>query len=174
MRLASPFTLFISFFICIASLYSQSVFAGITEKEALSKLSFIVGDWIGVSNSYENGEKNESIPVREKVTYQLGGNLINLVVSSPALELQTIVRYSVEDRKYYYHPFTKDSTGEFEGYFEDDKFIVKISETYRLTFEKTKTGFREFGTKLINGKWLKNFQDDLHNIETTKMDSSGF
>ncbi|GFD68669.1 hypothetical protein [Alteromonas sp. KUL106] len=165
MRIARPFTLFISFFIGMTSLYSHIALAQTAEAEALSKLSFIVGDWLGVSSSYENGEKIKSIPVREKVTYQLEGNLINLVVSSPALKLQTIVRYSVEDEKYYYHPFTKNSTGEYEGYLEGEKFIVKISETYRLTFEKTDTGFREFGTKLVKGEWVKNFQDDLYNIK---------
>lgn len=172
MRLVRPFTQLISFSIGITSLYSHIVLAQTTEAEALSKLSFVVGDWLGVSSSYKNGEIIKSIPVREKVTYQLEGNLINIVVSSPALKLQTIVRYSVDDGKYYYHPFTKNSTGEYEGYLEGEKFIVKISQTYRLTFERTDTGFREFGTKLVKGEWVKNFQDDLYDIKTTKIDYS--
>lgn len=162
--------LFFTCFISITSLHSHGVFAQTTEKEALSRLSFMVGDWIGVSTSYKKDGSSKSIPVREKVSYQLEGNLINLMVSSPALKLQTVVRYSVEDGKYYYHPFTKNSTGEFEGFMDDEKFVVKFNDTYRLTFEKTDSGFREYGMKLKDGEWVKNFQDELHSTDTVRID----
>lgn len=161
-------SLFFVALVGISGAHSLPVLAQTTEKEALSKLSFMIGDWVGTSISYEKDGSSESISVREKIAYQLSGNLINLLVSSNALELQTVVRYSVEDGKYYYHPFTKNSTGEFEGIMEDEKFVVKINDTYRLTFEKTNTGFREYGTRLKDGKWIKAFQDELHSINNVQ------
>lgn len=162
--------LYVAALVGISGSHSFSVLAQTTEKEALSKLSFMIGDWVGTSTSYDQDGSSESISVKEKVAYQLSGNLINLIVSSEALELQTVVRYSVEDGKYYYHPFTKNSTGEFEGFMDDEKFVVKFNDTYRLTFEKTDSGFREYGMKLKDGEWVKNFQDELHSTDTVRID----
>lgn len=137
--------------------YSQE-----TEKQALQKLSFLIGDWKGDSFSYgKDGVKK--VTVEERVNYIMNGNLIQLNVKSPWIQLHTIISYNVKDKKYYYYPFSKKGNKQgYKGEIVDGKFMVYFNDTRRLTFTKTKKGeFHEFGERLVNGNWEKYFEDVL-------------
>jgi len=132
-----------------------------TEKEALMRLSFMMGNWEGVSTSYNDGSE-KTVNVVERVKYIMGGDLMVLDVKSPSIELHTIISYSVSDKSYYYQPNTKSRGGRYKARFENDQFLVTLSDKVRLTFERTEVGeFHEYGEKLVNGKWEKYFEDVL-------------
>ena len=47
-------------------------------KEKMAQLDFLIGDWVGVSASFENGIKKQEIPAFEKIAYQLDGHIITI------------------------------------------------------------------------------------------------
>ncbi|WP_442265689.1 hypothetical protein ACSIGC_15525 [Tenacibaculum sp. ZS6-P6] len=133
-----------------------------SEKQALQKLSFLIGDWQGTSISYgKDGVKKVS--VTENVSYLMDGNLIQLNVKSPWIALHTIVSYNLKDKNYYYYPFTKNGNKQgYKGEVVDGNFMVYFNESRRLIFTKTEKGeFHEFGERLVNGVWEKYFEDIL-------------
>ncbi|TCI92679.1 hypothetical protein [Tenacibaculum sp. M341] len=140
------------------NLYSQT-----TEKEALKKLSFIIGNWEGKSISYNDNNETKEVAVVENVQYIMDGNLISLDVKSPWIALHTIISYSTKDKKYYYYPFSKEGNKKgYEGRIEGDRFLVYFNASGRLTFTRTAKGeFHEYGEKLVDGKWKKYFEDIL-------------
>ncbi|SNR16808.1 hypothetical protein [Tenacibaculum jejuense] len=149
--------LIIGFFFVVFMVNAQE-----SEKQALQKLSFLIGDWEGTSTSYgKNGVKK--VPVTENVSYLLDGNLIQLNVKSEWIALHTIISYNVKDKKYYYYPFTKNGNKQgYKGEIVEGKFMVYFNESRRLTFTKTEKGeFHEFGERLVNGNWEKYFEDIL-------------
>ncbi len=133
-----------------------------TEKEALGKLSFMIGNWEGNSTAFLE-KSNKSVDVTENVSYKMNGSLVVLDVKSPWIELHTIISYSVKDQCYYYHPFSKKGLRDkYKGNFEDNVFRVYFSKERRLTFTLTKEDyFHEFGENLKDGKWEKYFEDIL-------------
>ncbi len=137
------------------------------EKEALSKLSFMTGNWKGVSISYGKNGK-QKVDVTEDVHYIMDGDLLILNVKSPWIALHTIVSYNVKEKTYYYSPFSKKGNKKgYKGTYEDGKFKVYFNENRRLTFTKTTQGeFHEYGEKLQDGKWEKYFEDILKPVES--------
>jgi len=136
------------------------------EKEALAKLSFMTGDWKGVSTSF-NGDTKKEVEVTEKAYYIMDGDLLILDVKSPNIELHTVISYSVKEKTYYYHPFSKKGRSSAKGIYKNNMFIVNFSSTKRLIFKRNKSGaFQEYGENLVNGKWEKYFEDILYS--TTK------
>ncbi|WP_248724178.1 RidA family protein [Seonamhaeicola sp. ML3] len=132
-----------------------------TEKQALAKLSFMMGNWSGTSTEY-SVKNTTRVKVQESVNYILGGNAIAIDVTSSSLDLHTIITYSVKDSCFYYQPFNKTGAGKYKGKFVDGKFLVTFNPKNKLTFEKTKKGeFHEYGETLIKGKWIKYFEDIL-------------
>ncbi|WP_299624421.1 hypothetical protein [uncultured Tenacibaculum sp.] len=149
--------IFIGLLFLVLSIYGQQ-----TEKEALKKLSFLIGDWKGISTSYGK-DGTSKVPVQENVHYIMDGDLIVLNVKSEWIQLHTIISYNVKDKNYYYYPFSKK--GNKQGYkseIVDGKFMVYFNESARLTFTKTAKGeFHEFGERLVDGNWEKYFEDIL-------------
>ena len=135
------------------------------EKEAMSKLSFLIGDWKGKTKIFSK-DSIKTGEVHEKVKYLLGGELMSIEVKSPFVHLNTIIRYSVKDSTYYYHPFSKTGGDNFyKGRIEDGKFVVTIDDNYKVFFEKTKNGeFHEYGERIINGNKKITFEDLLEPI----------
>lgn len=148
--------IFISFFLISALISAQE------EKEALQKLSFMIGNWQGTSTSFSNNTQ-KSVTVTENVRYILDGNLITLDVKSPWIELHTVISFNKKEQSYYYHPFSKTGvkTG-YKGSYKDGVFTVYFNAERRLTFTQTTIGeFQEYGEELTNGKWVKYFEDIL-------------
>ncbi|WP_109301187.1 hypothetical protein [Aquimarina sp. AU474] len=141
-----------------------SLLAQQTEKEAMAKLSFMVGNWKGPSTSFKNDTQN-SVTVLEEVKYIMDGNLLVLNLNSPNLQLHTVINYSIKDSTYYYQPFSKKGAGKYKGKIESNQFIVYFNDQRRLVFEKTKNAeFHEYGEKLVNNRWEKYFEDILKQL----------
>jgi len=140
---------------------SPNAFAQETEKEAMAKLSFLMGNWKGQSTGFTDGKPTSSVEAYEKIQYLLDGNILTLDLDSPNLQLHTVITYNLEERTYYYHPFTKNRAGKYKGQYTDGQFMVYFDENRRLIFEKTEQGaFHEYGEKRTpNGNWVKYFED---------------
>ena len=147
-------------------LTTQFAFSQSTEQKMMAKLSFMIGDWKGSGNSIPKNNK-EDYTVLSKVRYDLNGELLVLKHRSfrgetPVLSLHTIIYYNKEDKSYHYRAFTKKGARPFKGTFKDNKLVLKLGNDYRLTFQRTKNGeFNEYGEKLAEGQWVKNFEDLL-------------
>lgn len=141
-------------------------FAQSTEQKDMKKLSFLIGDWKGKGSAYP---KNKSKPydVLSKVRYDLDGEILVLKHRSfrgdtSVLSLHTIMYYNKKDTHYYYNSYTKSGTRPFRCQLSSKQFICKRGEDYKLVFQLTENGaFNEYGERLINGKWIKSFEDIL-------------
>ncbi len=164
MRLTS--TTFRIILIGLFSFQTLGMNAQTEEQKAMAKLSFLIGDWKGEGTSYPK-EENEPYQVLSKVRYDLDGELLVLRHrstrnNSTILALHTIMYYNKEDGFYYYNAYRRSGARPFQYQLKDDQFICEINGNYRLTFQKTENGeFNEFGQRLIDGKWVKNFEDIL-------------
>ncbi|MFD0797655.1 RidA family protein [Maribacter chungangensis] len=131
------------------------------EKKELAKLSFLMGNWSGISSTFKANDTT-SVKVRESVNYIMNGNIITLDVVSANIELHTLITYSKKDTCYYYQPYSKTGGGKYKGKLEDGRFIVYFNPENRLIFEKTDNGeFHEYGESFKDGKWKKYFEDIL-------------
>lgn len=132
----------------------------------MAKLSFMIGDWKGEGSSYPKAG-NEPYQVLSKVRYDLDGELLVLRHrstrnDSTLLALHTIMYYNKEDGYYYYNAYRRSGARPFQCQLKDDQFICEINGNYRLTFQRTENGeFNEFGERLVEGEWVKNFEDIL-------------
>lgn len=143
------------------SFMSNDLLAQMTERQQLAKLSFLMGDWSGTSTVY-NKDDTIQHKVQESVKYILGGDAITIDVASSAINLHTLITYSLKDECYYYEPFDRTGASKHKGFLVDNKFRVSFNPTNRLTFEKTLNGeFHEYGEALVDGKWIKYFEDVL-------------
>ena len=143
------------------TLLSQSV-----QQEKMSLLSFMVGEWIGTSKSFEDGKVTKEVSAYEKVTYDLDSSIIVIQLNTESLQLHTIIYFDTDDNTYYYYPFSKRGVNRATATFEDGRLIVQSSAERRYIFGPIPNGgFREYGEKLINGKWTKYFQDDFSNTQ---------
>jgi len=154
-------TITIAFFMSSTVLFAQS-----EEQKAMKKLSFLIGDWKGSGTSYPTKE-NKPYDVISNVSYDLDGELLVLRHRSTrgdktVLALHTLIYFNKEDGFYYYNAYRRSGARPFKCKLNDGIFICEINGNYRLTFRKTKEGnFNEFGQRLIDGKWVKNFEDIL-------------
>ncbi|MFY0630276.1 MAG: hypothetical protein JXR05_07830 [Flavobacteriaceae bacterium] len=157
----------ITIFIICFFVNTSITFAQTSEQKAMKKLSFMVGDWKGSGTSYPK-ETSKPYDVMSTVHYDLDGELIVLRHRSKrggktVLALHTLIYYNKEDGYYYYNAFRKNGARPFKCKVNDGKLICEINGNYRLTFQRTQKGkFNEFGQRLVNGKWVKNFEDILH------------
>ncbi|TCP28579.1 hypothetical protein EV195_101759 [Tenacibaculum skagerrakense] len=154
------YSLLLYFFMASFSSQAQA------EKEALDKLSFMIGNWKGTSFSFSEKE-TKTTEVTEDVTYKMNGSLLVLDVKSSWIELHTIITYNSKEQCYYYHPFSKAGLRDkYKGNFEDNVFRVYFTKERRITFTLTKEGyFHEYGENLKNGSWEKYFEDILQPVK---------
>ena len=152
--------------ICLFSFQFLNLSAQTEEQKAMAKLSFMIGDWKGEGTSYPKAE-NRPYQVLSKVRYDLDGELLVLRHrstrnDSTLLALHTIMYYDKTDGFYYYNAYRRSGARPFQCQLKDDQFICEINGNYRLTFQRTENGeFNEFGQRLVDGQWVKNFEDIL-------------
>lgn len=132
-----------------------------TSKEHMEQLSFMVGDWEGISTSFaKTGDKK--VKAHEVVQYKVDQYLITLDLESESLKLHTVIYYDEKEQTYYYCPFYKKGAGKYKGSYNDGKFLVTFNSTKRLVFKQTPEGyFHEYGEQLKDKKWVKYFEDIL-------------
>jgi len=153
------------FFIIFIFLFSTSMTAQTLRQEKMNNLAYMVGDWVGTASTYKDGKLDTQIPAFQKIQFSLNKNIITIDLHSEALQLHTIIFYDEKVESYYYHPYYETGRSESPAKFVDGKLIVSPSETKRYIFQKTAEGFREHGEELINGEWVKFFEDNFKNIK---------
>ena len=156
----------IGYLISALLLLSSSAFSQNTKQEKMAQLSILVGEWIGISKIYENGKVTKEVPAFEKISYDLDSSILVVELNSKTLKLHTIIYYDEEDQTYYYYPFSKRGVNRSPATFENGKLIVRPNEERRYIFGRTPGGgFREYGEQLVDGEWIKYFQDDFKNTQ---------
>ena len=149
-----------STYIFIFMFVSMSLFSQTTSREKMKQLSFLTGDWVGTSTSYEDGEPRSSIPAFENIKYMLDSSILVIDLQSEALQLHTVIYYDEVEGTYYYNPFYEKGAGKYPASFEDKKLIVTPSETKRFIFTVTDEGdFLEYGEILVDWNWVIYFKD---------------
>ena len=147
-------------------LLCNSIFAQDVKQEKMEQLSFLIGEWVGISKSYENGVVTRQGPAYEKISYDLNKSIIVIELNTEFLQLHTIILYDEEDQKYYYHRFSKTGAARYPAEYKDGQLIVWRDDKTRFFFGRTPDGgFREYGEQLINGAWVKNFEDTFKNTQ---------
>jgi len=145
---------------------SHAVFAQNLKQEKMEQLSFLVGEWIGTTTIYEDGAITKQGAAYEKISYDLGKSILVIELSTEFLQLRTIINYDEKDQKYYYHRFSKEGAAIYPAEFKDGQLIVWKNEKTRFFFGSTPEGnFKEYGEALVNGKWIKTFEDTFINTQ---------
>ena len=163
MMLIKPKTIY-RLTICLAIIICsmQASFGQTVRQEKMAQLSYMVGEWIGTSTSYENDTIVKQGPAFEKVSYKLDSNIITIDLHSESLQLHTVIYYDEIDQTYYYNPYYKTGVGKYRGEYKEGQFMVWFSENRRLIFRLTPEGdFQEYGEKREQGVWKKYFEDIL-------------
>lgn len=139
------------------------------EKQAMAKLSFMVGDWKG-KGVLLPAKNRQPLDVISEVRYDLNGTLLVIRVletknNQPVLRLHTVIYYNAKEDKYYYNPFSpKGLKRSFQGKMvNSQKIIFSLADnSYRLVFQRNEQGaFVEHGERKVNGQWKKNFENVL-------------
>ncbi len=144
----------------------NSVFAQNLKQQKMEQLSFLVGEWIGTTKVYENGVVIRQGSAYENIAYDLDNNILVIELNTEFLQLRTIVYYNEQDQKYYYHRFSKEGAARYPAEFKDGQLIVWRDEKTRFFFGKSPDGgFQEYGEQLVNGEWIKTFEDTFKNTQ---------
>lgn len=142
-------------------LFAQSV-----KQEKMEQLNYMIGEWVGTSTVYENGEISKQVPAFEKISYDMNKSIIVIELNSELLKLHTIIYFDEKENKYAYNAFSERGGRKNYGRFSDGKLIVEPNDSKRYIFEKIgENGFREYGEKLVDGKWVKYFEDVFMNTK---------
>lgn len=135
-------------------------------QQKMKQLDFLVGNWVGTSTTFKNGVIDQQVPAYEQIQYKLDQTLITLDLHSSTLQLHTLIYYDVQEATYFYCPYGKNRQGKYKGEYRDGKFLVQMSDAYRLVFQRTEEGqFMEYGELLKDGVWTKKFEDVFENIK---------
>ncbi len=150
----------------LIGLYPVSSHSQTAVKDKMTQLNFMTGEWIGTSSVYEDGKLSKQGAAYERISYDLDTSLIVIELNSEFLQLHTIIRYDEADKTYYYYPFSKRGTNRYPATVQDGQLVVQPSNTKRFIFGRTADGgFREYGEELIDGAWVKYFEDTFKNSQ---------
>jgi len=143
------------------SFYTFQSLAQLTSAEKMAQLSFMVGDWEGISKSFRKAGTKQ-VKAHEVVAYKVDEHLITIDLKSEALQLHTVIYYDEMEATYYYCPFYKKGAGKYKGSYSNGRFLVTFNENRRLVFQQTPEGyFHEYGENKKDGEWVKYFEDIL-------------
>ena len=132
----------------------------------MNQLGFLVGEWVGTSTSYENGKVTKQLPAFEKISFDLDKHILVVELHSVSLLLHTIIYYDEQDSTYYYVPFSKRGMRKLPAELKDGQLIVSSGDTTRFIFScPEENHFREYGERLMDGKWVKYFEDNFQNVQ---------
>ena len=147
-------------------LLANAVFGQNEKQQKMELLNFMVGEWIGTSKVYESGVVSKQGSAYQKISYDLDKNILVIELNTELLQLHTIIYYDEKDNTYYYYPFSKRGVSRYPAEYKNGQLIVRSNETNRFIFGRTSDGgFREYGERLIDGKWTKYFEDTFKNSQ---------
>lgn len=157
LRMDRTFAFFIALFLLVHTAPGQT-----KEVNKMDQLAFMVGEWIGTSTIYEDGAITQQVPAFQKISYDLDTSIIVIELHSELLQLHTIIHYDEQDKTFYYYPFSKRGTNRYPAEYQDGQLTVLSSDTNRFIFSNPSEGtFQEYGERLINGQWVKYFEDNF-------------
>lgn len=137
-----------------------------SSQEQMENLSFMIGEWVGISRAYDHDSITKQVPAFEKISYKLDKSLITINLQSETLQLHTVIYYDDQNKKFYYNPYYKNGTAKYEAVYKDGKFIVMPNDKKRFVFQLTPEGdFQEYGERFENGKWIKYFEDNFKKMQ---------
>ena len=136
------------------------------KQEKMNQLNYMVGEWVGTSSSFENGVKTKEVPAYEKISYDLDKHILVIELKSESLQLHTIIYYDEQDSAYYYNPFSKRGARKLPAKFKDGQLVVSSGSDRRFIFRSPgENQFQEYGEQLVNGQWVRYFEDNFRNVE---------
>lgn len=119
---------------------------------------------MGTSKIYTDGVVSKEGAAYENISYDLDKSILVIELNTEFLQLHTIVNYDVEDQKYYYHRFSKEGAAVYPAEYKDGQLIVMKNDTTRFFFTSTNDGgFQEYGEQLVDGEWIRTFEDTFVN-----------
>lgn len=146
--------------------FGNAGFAQDLKQEKMAQLGFLVGEWVGISKIYENGVVTRQGAAYEKISYDLDQSILVIELNTEFLQLHTIILYDEADQTYYYHRFSKGGAARYAAEFKAGQLIVWKDEKTRFFFGRAPGGgFQEYGEQLINGEWVKTFEDTFMNTQ---------
>ncbi len=151
--------------IIITLLYTTTMTAQSIKQEKMNDLAYMVGEWVGTASTFKDGKLETEIPAYQSIKYAVNKSIITIDLHSEALQLHTVIYYDEKDETYYYNPYYENGRSQSPAKFIDGKLIVSPNDENRYIFQKTKEGFREHGEKLIDGEWVKYFEDNFKDIQ---------
>jgi len=153
-------------FVFLFGLPAQS-FAQSVEQNAMSKLSFLVGNWSGEGISYNDGNESTYYD-SEFVRYDLDGQLLLInakgsVEGKTRYELHTVIHFDAKSGKYIYSPYTAKGTRPFTCQLLNKQLLCySQKKEFRLVFQRLTNGlWNEYGERKVDGKWQKTFETKL-------------
>lgn len=154
------------YFLTLLLSFNTLVMGQHLSQEKMKQLDFMVGNWVGTSTTFKNGIAEKQVPAFQQIKYAVNKNIITIDLHSETLQLHTVIYYDEQEKKYFYNPFYEKGAGKFVAEYIDGKLIVTRDKTTRFIFGRTADDeFQEYGEKLVNGKWIKYFEDNFKDIQ---------
>ncbi|MBO1255478.1 hypothetical protein J3L16_07245 [Alteromonas sp. 5E99-2] len=153
-------------------LNTMAVKAETVQQSAMKKLSFLVGSWAGDGQSFDDKGGASSYYDTEDVWFDVQESV--LIIQAKGFRnneqfygIHTVIYYDEENKHYWYNPYTAKGARPFSCTLSEQVFAcLTESETFRLTFQRTKNGlWNEFGERLVDGTWHKTFETRLKERE---------
>ena len=152
--------------VLVMTALSSSAFSESLKQQKMAQLSFMVGEWIGTTRIYQDGKVSKQGAAYQNIQYDLNQHILVIELNTELLQLHTVIRYDEKDQTYYYYPFSSNGAGKYPANYQNGQFIVNSSETNRFVFTSTANGgFREYGERLVDGQWVKYFEDTFVNSQ---------
>ncbi len=153
------------FLVVFFILLTQSSFSQSISKQKMNSLSFMIGEWVGTSKLIQNDSVVKQVAALQTIRFDLNKSVIIIDLKSETLNLHTIISYNEKDKTYYYNPYSENGSRKLPAQLINNQFIVNSNNYKRFIFKKTgnKT-FQEYGEKLVNGKWMKYFEDNFKDV----------
>ena len=120
----------------------------------------MVGEWIGTSTWYKDGEISRQGAAYQSIDYDLDQHIIVINLNSEMLKLHTLINYDTDTGQYYYHPYSTSGSGRYPARIVEGQLVVSSDEDTRYIFQRMgEDTFREYGEQRVDGEWSKTFED---------------
>ncbi len=125
----------------------------------------MIGEWVGTSKLIQNDSVVKEVTALQTIRFDLNKSVIIIDLKSETLNLHTIISYNEKDKTYYYNPYSENGSRRLPAQLVKNQFIVNSNNSKRFIFNLIhKNKFQEYGEKLIDGKWVKYFEDNFINV----------
>lgn len=156
----------LTLFVLFCMLISLQNFAQTSDPTPMQNLDFLIGNWVGTSKALNGDSILSEIPAHQNIQYKLDGSIITIDLASESLSLHTVITYDDAKQCYLYHSFSKNGARIYEARLNNGRLVVTPNDEVRFIFSSFGDGgFREYGEKKKDGKWIKYFEDTFVDIQ---------